>query len=275
MPIITPSRRVNWGDSITKDLVFLVDGSSFVGANGNLPINLAGKLTGATGRIYSRTVTEGTAPFGRGIQFPVQGSSEGYKFGAASEFYGKTYFTVMWNGVFHVNGDVGSNASLFGCGNTGVDYNWQIACDNDIGSAGTAKWYWFGKYAVNVASNKSYAYNVPTTIVGTYDGATMSLYIDGALDNTGATTGSTSTSGNIYLNNGFWDGPACIVRSAAIWDRVLTPGEIGRLANNPMRSLLAPATSLLDLRVAAAVGGGAGFKPYWARNSNVMIGVSR
>ena len=275
MPIITPSRRVNWGDSITRGLVFLVDGSSFVGANGNLPVNLAGKLTGATGRIYSRTITEGTAPFGRGIQFPVQGSTEGYKFGAASEFYGKTYFTVLWQGMFHVANDIGANASLFGCGNPGVDYNWQIGCDNDISSAGSAKWYWYGKYNVPVTSNKTYSYNVPVTVVGTYDGATSSFYIDGALDATGAVTGSTSTSGNIYLNSGFWDGPACIVRCAALWDRVLTPGEIGRLANNPLRSLLAPAVSLLDLRVAAAGGGSAGFKPYWARNSNVMIGVSR
>lgn len=278
MAIQSALAPVNWGDPLTHKLSLLIDLARHPGQS--LPVNIAGGVSIAPAKLGSGTISVGTSEFGTGVRFPAIATNAGWDMAPASQFYGKTDFTLMWQGRFHTTNDIGSNSSLFGNGTPGAgDKNWLLAVDNDGNSGGLAKFYFYPVAATAVTSNTAYSYHRDYVIVCTYDGANGSIYIDGKLDISGACTGSSATAaGNrICLNDGFWTGASCIVRSVALWDRCLTPLEVARIGTNPLARLLTQRSTLADLYVAAGGGGGgsAGFKPAWARNSNVMIGVPR
>ncbi len=270
---ITP---VNWQSPLARDLALLCDLSRSPGSV--MPRNIAGGVTIAPVKYGSGTISMGSSAFGTGVQFPPIATTGGFDLCAASQFYGKTRFSVMWQGRFNLTNDIGSNSTLFGNGTAGAgDYNWFIGADNDANSGGTQKFWFYPKNGAAVTSASTYAYHSDYVIVGTYDNTTATIYINGRLDAEAAITGSTATAGGnrIMVNNGFYDGPQCVVRSVALWDRCLSPIEVAQLSVNPLRQLLRPAPQLADMYVpAAGGGGGARFNPAWARNSNVMIGVA-
>ena len=80
------------------------------------------------------------------------------------------------------------------------------------------------------------SYNVYHTIVAVYDGATMSIYVDGVKDATTlAATGNTPSNGNDFLlgNDGFADGLTGAMECCAAWTRALDTDEIEFVSNNP------------------------------------------
>ena len=271
MPTVANIRPVNWGNSITRSMVFLVDCAR---ARGNtLPRNIAGKLSNGTLKYGVGTISEAAGQAGPALVFPSSYDAA-MRFGASTEFQGKEAFSAMWQGEFHVTSGNGAHQSLLGNGDPASTYQWMVVALKDVGSGGTQKFIFYPKSGASVTSAASYQYQTLYTVIGTYDGANARIYVNGWLDGTAAATGNSTGAGYIWINNGFYDGGPNKARCAAIWDRVLTPEEIRVLGNNPLRRLLRPATSLADLYVPAAGGGGSSaFNPAWARNSNVMIGV--
>ena len=282
--VITGIRPVNWKNSLSRDLAFLVHGARGGGDDrGVYPVNIANRIDNASAQFGTGTINRRITTHGPGIGFPSGLSPNAYRFGAGSQFYGKTAFSMLWQGTFDgALVDVSPTGELLANGNPDSDYNFLLRLERSAAAGGNQKYIFFpkngadGAGTASISSTSTYARHRVDTVVATYNGATSRLYVNGNLETEASTTGSSSRAAcHIWLNDGLARGHQVVCVAAALWDRTLTTAEVVRLGNQPLQQLLVAAPSLADLYVPAAGGGGgsAGFKPAWARNSNVMIGV--
>jgi hypothetical protein len=98
-------------------------------------------------------------------------------------------------------------------------------------------------------------------MVGTYDGATISLYINGVLVGTTSDTGSIATNANDFEIGRYYFSPSTynydgVISSVRLWRRALPIGEVASLYYDPW-DLYRPARPVRELYRGKAAGGGA------------------
>ena len=111
----------------------------------------------------------------------------------------------------------------------------ELHLGSSLGADGTFQLYYISSNECNVKSSTNFAQNLNTWyhLVVTYDNAECKLYVNGNLEATdpARSPDKTGWGGKIYLgkpgiNTRFWSGR---IDEVAIWNRVLTQGEITAL----------------------------------------------
>lgn len=180
-------------------------------------------------------VREGLVMFNKfttaGISHPVQGSAE---------FNGTADFIQLNTPFNHTNHTIACWAYLDDSSAT------RIIFDNREGSGDGIVLYFDSSdrpsYLVNSAfRNTSTAYqNVWVYIVGTYDGGTQKLYIDGSLITSQSTSQTISTANNAIIGRrrdvvtDYFKGN---LANVAIWSRALSSDEINSVMWKPYQEL--------------------------------------
>ena len=131
-----------------------------------------------------------------------------------------------------------------------------------------------GGGTTQVTSPATYAVGTRLTVVGTYDGANMYLYINGALSASSAKTGNlVYNAQNIYVGSEntrfYFAGTINWVRS---WTRALKASEAMRLYSEPFAGIVAPKRRIVPSASALPPAGTQGI--FWIPNLDGMSGGS-
>jgi len=130
-----------------------------------------------------------------------------------------------------------SNRQIISKGYDGTNTQWNLYT---IDAAGTLQ---FGIYTGAFHGVTSVA-KLSTTryrhVIGTYDGTTYRLYIDGVLDNSQVDTAPIATNQKVAIGAAFGLGNPIqffngFIDEVRVYNRALTPAEVFRLYNNPAR----------------------------------------
>ena len=163
--------------------------------------------------------------------------------------------TVLWSGFWTDRTLAGSACYVSDGQATSTGYNWIIT---DSG-ADTDAYFFLKTAGVGTSAQKTVPIASAGTgshdLVGRYDGATLSMWVNGVSGTTTAKTGTVdSTDFDVIV--GQWNSTAItqVVSRVAIWNRALSASEIMSLTTNPW-AMLRPTIRILGFATPAVAGG--------------------
>lgn len=211
-------------------------------------------INGALGSFISRT--------GRAIDLGASNSTK-YLTAPASHTV-PTAFSVL-----AIATPYGAQAGYDRIVETGFATGWFLG----VNSAGTAfQWIVNNNVApYGSCSGGTVTSLVTAVVLGTFDGTTGKLYVNGALVNSATFTAPAAPSLGTTIgraqgsSSGYWSGNVGLF---ARWDRCLTGAEARSLGVNPWQIFTRRENNVYAFPVAAG-----SFKPAWARPRSGMIGA--
>lgn len=248
-----PGVQVNWSHPLANRLIFATICSYKTGG----PVDLIGKQVGPAG-VWS--LQNSAMAIQRGL---------GYNFRSNSSFAHDTRLDgnngVLSIAVFCRNiGGAGDNSSFPGL----VANTTYVSESNNQGYGlsrrNSNEGYFYAFTLFNNNAQSSYQLNSTTPsftagdehfVVGTCDGTTMRIYINGLQENSKAFSGLAINSGGFVIGSVTGGSNALDygVYAAFIWYRCLSPGEVQQMYFNPYSIIYRPARRMMSQPVA---GGG-------------------
>ncbi len=203
----------------------------------------------------------GTGHIGNGLTF--DGANEYVTMGDIASMEGTTKITAsVW---MKQNGTTTEKHILDKSSCNGITGSWEIAVSNGEPSFGTI--YSSGNYDFAVATGYNVSDNQWHLLTGTYDGVTISTYVDGVLAATETDTRTIQSDASPVVIGGhcnggtncssavcYWNGS---IDEARVYNRALTADEVANL-----------------YRLTAPTGTDTSLKGYWSFNGQDMSGTT-
>lgn len=149
-----------------------------------------------------------------------------------------------------IKGSPSSNiGSFFGYGAAGISGVFSL------GVFGTSNIIYFAGYGNDFQGVADVMNDKKHHIAATYDGNVVTIWVDGHFDSSKVAGALSTTLASFYINTLPWSPGSfnipCLTSGVRLHNRVLSPGEIGRLAVDPYAGLVNPMGSWITDEAAA------------------------